>query len=64
MRARAKGRASIGDLPGATSGDFSQDRETNRVSRLSEEDRAWESASQQRSRDATARDESSTGPVA
>lgn len=32
--------------------DYTQDREDRRVGRLSDEDRAWELASQQRERDA------------
>lgn len=32
--------------------DYTQDREDRRVGRLSDEDRAWELASQQRGRDA------------
>jgi len=34
--------------------DYTQDREDRRVGRLSDEDRAWELASQQRGRDARA----------
>ena len=36
--------------------DYAGDRETERVGRMSDEDRAWEAASRQRDRDNQARD--------
>lgn len=63
LRMRGKQRAAMNNRPVSGTGDFSGDRETNRVSRLSDEDRAWETASLQRSQDAAARDKDVAGPA-
>ena len=37
--------------PAPPSADYAEDRETQRTGQMSQEDRAWEAASQQRNRD-------------
>jgi hypothetical protein len=46
-----RGRSVPASAPPAPSADHAGDRETSRVGRLSAEERAWEAASQQRSRE-------------
>ena len=62
LRSRRAGTITGNDHAVGPPTDFTQDREDNRISRLSTEDQAWEAASQQRSRDAQKRDESVTAP--
>lgn len=64
LRARRTSAITGNDRAVAPPGNFTQDREDNRVSSLSAEDQAWEAASQQRNRDAQGRDESVTAPKA
>jgi len=50
---RLQGRpAALGPADPPAERDYTQDREDRRVGQLSDEDRAWEMASQQRERDA------------
>jgi hypothetical protein len=63
VRVRAKQRAAMLDRPASAPGDYSVDREASRVSRLSADDRAWETASLQRSRDAAAKSDGSAPPA-
>jgi hypothetical protein len=61
LKARGGSAAPTSESAAGTRVDFSGNREASRVSGLSEEDRAWETASQQRSRDAAVRDGDSSG---
>jgi hypothetical protein len=54
-------RTPASDAAPLSSTDHAGDRETQRVSRLSTEERDWEAASQQRSRDRTKAAEHATG---
>lgn len=63
LRARGKHSATGGNsVESGPAANFRQDREDDRVSRLSAEDQAWEAASLQRARDAQRQDESAVGP--
>ncbi len=48
---RRPGRTNANDDASPVGADFAQDREDNRLGRMSEEDRAWERASLQKERD-------------
>jgi hypothetical protein len=51
QRLLAKLRRPVPSAPAPAAPDYVADRETDRVGHLSAEDRAWEAASQQRSRE-------------
>lgn len=62
LRTRRAGTVTGNDHTAGPPTDFTRDREDNRISRLSAEDRAWEASSLQRHRDAGGRDQHAAEP--